>query len=127
VKVESSEIVKFASKDHTFKLHTGSGTFHAEIGSDMLEELASRGWIRGYIKGNRLIWVQMTVPPYVADRVLFPDRAGRRKSAKEVFHSDANDTYFLERSTTTRSQNYQHHAERCSSWRPDRPVVKRNL
>jgi len=127
VKVESSEIAKFASVGQTFKLHTGSGTFHAEIDSDGLQELASRGWIRGYVKRNRLIWVQMTVPPYVADRVLFPDRGGRRTSAKEVFHSAANDTCFLERPTTTRSQNYQHHAERCSSWRPDRPPVKRNL
>lgn len=126
MKLPPSDLARFAAAGHSFRLHTGSGTYHCSIDSEMLKELGGRGWIRAYAKGNKLTWVQMTVPPYVVDRVLFPDGGGRRKSAKAVFHSAANDTCFLEKKTTTPSQNYQHHAERCSAWRPDRPPINFN-
>jgi len=128
VKIQSADIMKFAKGQGMFRLHTGSGKFHVEIDTGGLQELADRGFITAYAKGGRLTWVQLTVPPYVADRLLFPDRGGRRKAPQVVFHSEANDTAIKDRSTMTLQESYRHHAERCSSFRRDRPAVsRRNL
>jgi hypothetical protein len=125
VKVLSGDIMKFAQGQHVFRLHTGSGKFHVEIDAGGLKELAERGFITAYAKGGRLTWVQLNVPPYVADRLLFPDRGGRRKPPQIVFHSEANDTAVKDRSTATLQESYRHHAERCSSFGGGRPAVSR--
>jgi hypothetical protein len=117
VKVEPTDILKFARSDSTFRLHTASGKFHAEIDANALRQLAERGWIVSYAKGGRLTWVQLQVPPYVADRVLFADGGGRRRPPKNAFHSEASDTTVKQRSESTHQESYRHHGERCSLWR----------
>ena len=125
MKVQSADILKFAKTDQAFRLHTGSGKLHCEIDVHLLGQLAERGWIVAYAKGGKLKWVQLTVPPYVADRVLFTDGGGYRSRAKDLFHSEASDTAVKARSESTGRERYTHHAERCSAWRPDRPPVTR--
>ena len=125
VKIQSGDIMKFAKEQAVFRLHTGCGKFHVEIDARGLKTLAERGFITAHAKGGRLTWVQLSVPPYVADRLLFPDRGGRRRPPQIVFHSEANDTSIKDRSALTLQQSYRHHAERCSSFRSDLPAVSR--
>src|SRR5262245_60213954 len=125
VEVGSSEIMRYARGQAVFRLHSGSGKVHVEIDARGLEELAERGFITAHAKGGRLTWVQLRVPPYVADRLLFPDGGGRRKPPQVVFHSEANDTIMKNRSAMTLQQSYRHHAERCSSFRSDLPPISR--
>src|SRR5262245_25290908 len=115
--------MKFARGQAVFRLHTGSGKFHVEIEARGLRELADRGFITAHAKGGRLTWVQLRVPPYVADRLLFPDHGGRRKPPQAVFHSEANETSVKDRSSVTLLQTYRHHAERCSSFRANLPKI----
>lgn len=104
-------------------LRSQSGAPCAPVSIEDLGALIAASLVCGVVRGRRLKYVQLLVPPDVAWRHL----GESRRKVKTLLHSEANDTFYRRPIPEAQARIYVHHARRCSGFQPALPELSASV